>query len=128
MATKVVLAYSGGLDTSVAIPWLKENYDAEVITLTADMGGGSGRSDVQERAIAAGASKAFVVDGRQDFVRQFVFRRCRPAPFTRASTRWPPRWGARSSHATCWTSRTARARVSSRTAARARATTRCAST
>ena len=44
MATKVVLAYSGGLDTSVAIPWLKENYDAEVITLTADMGGGSGRS------------------------------------------------------------------------------------
>ena len=73
MATKVVLAFSGGLDTSVAIPWLKENYDAEVITLTADMGGGSGRSDVQERAIAAGASRAFVVDGRQDFVRQFVF-------------------------------------------------------
>ena len=73
MATKVVLAYSGGLDTSVAIPWLKENYDAEVITLTADMGGGSGRSDVQERALAAGASKALVVDGRQDFVRHFVF-------------------------------------------------------
>lgn len=70
---KVVLAYSGGLDTSVAIPWLKERYDAEVITLTANLGGGQGRSDVEERALAAGAIKAFVVEGREDFVRHFVF-------------------------------------------------------
>ena len=70
---KVVLAYSGGLDTSVAIPWLKERYDAEVITLTANLGGGNGRSDVEERALAAGATKAFVVEGREDFVRHFVF-------------------------------------------------------
>ena len=55
---KVVLAYSGGLDTSVAIPWLKERYDAEVITLTANLGG---------------ATKAFVVEGRENFVRHFVF-------------------------------------------------------
>ena len=73
MAMKVVLAYSGGLDTSVAIPWLRENYDAEVITLTADMGGGKGRSDVQERALAAGAVKALTVDAKEDFVRHFVF-------------------------------------------------------
>jgi len=73
MPTKVVLAYSGGLDTSVAIPWLRENYDAEVITLTADMGGTKGRSDVQERALAAGAVKAFTVDAKEDFVRHFVF-------------------------------------------------------
>ncbi len=73
MAIKVVLAYSGGLDTSVAIPWLKENYDAEVITLTANLGGSKGRSDVQERAIAAGAIKALMVEGREDFVRHFVF-------------------------------------------------------
>ncbi|MDA0987546.1 MAG: argininosuccinate synthase [Chloroflexi bacterium] len=73
MAMKVVLAYSGGLDTSVAIPWLKERYDAEVITLTANLGGGQGRSDVEERALAAGAIKAFVVEGREDFVRHFVF-------------------------------------------------------
>jgi argininosuccinate synthase len=73
MAMKVVLAYSGGLDTSVAIPWLKERYDAEVITLTANLGGGKSRSDVEEHAIAAGAIKAFVVEGREDFVRHFVF-------------------------------------------------------
>ena len=73
MAIKVVLAYSGGLDTSVAIPWLRETYDAEVITLTADMGGRQGRSDVQERALAAGAIKALTVDGKEDFVKHFVF-------------------------------------------------------
>ena len=50
MTIKVVLAYSGGLDTSVAIPWLKAQYQAEVVTLTADLGGGGGRSDVEERA------------------------------------------------------------------------------
>ncbi len=70
---KVVLAYSGGLDTSVAVAWLREQHDAEVITLTVDVGGGSMREGVAERAISAGASKAYVVDGRDRFVRQFVF-------------------------------------------------------
>ena len=73
MTMKVVLAYSGGLDTSVAIPWLKETYDARVITLTADLGGGKGRSDVRERALAAGALEALMVEGKEDFVRHFVF-------------------------------------------------------
>ncbi len=70
---KVVLAYSGGLDTSVAVAWLREQHDAEVITLTVDVGGGSMREGVAERAMSAGASKAYVVDGRDRFVRQFVF-------------------------------------------------------
>ena len=73
MTMKVVLAYSGGLDTSVAIPWLKETYGAQVITLTVDLGGGSGRGDVRERALASGAVEALVVDGQTDFVRHFVF-------------------------------------------------------
>ena len=70
---KVVLAYSGGLDTSVAVAWLREQYDAEVVTLTVDLGGGSLREGVAERAMSAGASRAYVVDGRERFVRQFVF-------------------------------------------------------
>ena len=73
MPSKVILAYSGGLDTSVAIPWLKENYGLEVITLTADLGGQDGRFDIKERAIESGASKSIIVDGKTDFVKGFVF-------------------------------------------------------
>ncbi|HUG29497.1 MAG TPA: argininosuccinate synthase [Candidatus Limnocylindria bacterium] len=70
---KIVLAYSGGLDTSVAVAWLREEYDAEVVTLTVDVGGGSLRPGVGERAISAGASRAYVADGRERFVEQFVW-------------------------------------------------------
>jgi argininosuccinate synthase len=70
---KVVLAYSGGLDTSVAVAWLREQYDAEVVTLTVDLGGGSLREGVAARAMSAGASRAYVIDGRDRFARQFVF-------------------------------------------------------
>ncbi len=70
---KVVLAYSGGLDTSVAVAWLREQHGVEVITLTVDLGGGSLRPDVAQRALRAGASRAYVVDGRERFVRQFVW-------------------------------------------------------
>ena len=61
MPSKVILAYSGGLDTSVAIPWLKENYGLEVITLTADLGGQDGRSDIKERAIKRGETTTTVI-------------------------------------------------------------------
>ncbi len=71
---KVVLAYSGGLDTSVAVAWLREQYGVEVITLTVDLGGGSLKAGVQRRAIAAGASKAWVVDARDTFLSQYVWR------------------------------------------------------
>ena len=70
---KVVLAYSGGLDTSVAVAWLKEQFGAEVVTLTVDVGGGSLRQGVERRAMSAGASKAYVVDARERFVTDFVW-------------------------------------------------------
>ncbi len=71
---KVVLAYSGGLDTSVAVAWLREQYGVDVITLTVDVGGGSMREGVERRAITAGAAKAYVVDAKETFVSQFVWR------------------------------------------------------
>ena len=70
---KVILAYSGGLDTSVAVAWLREQHDTEVVTLTVDVGGGSLRDGVADRAISAGASRAYVVDARDRFVRSFVW-------------------------------------------------------
>jgi argininosuccinate synthase len=70
---KVVLAYSGGLDTSVAVAWLKEQHDVEVVTLTVDVGGGSLRPGVERRAMSAGASRAYVVDARERFVTDFVW-------------------------------------------------------
>ena len=71
---KVVLAYSGGLDTSVAVAWLKEQYGAEVVTLTVDLGGGSAKEGVERGAMSAGASRAYVVDARETFVSQYVWR------------------------------------------------------
>jgi hypothetical protein len=70
---KVVLAYSGGLDTSVAVAWLREQFDAEVVTLTVDLGGGSLRPGVERRAMSAGASRAYVVDARERFITDFVW-------------------------------------------------------
>jgi argininosuccinate synthase len=70
---KAVLAYSGGLDTSVAVAWLREQYDCEVVTLTVDLGGGSLREGVERRAMSAGASRAYVVDAKERFVTDFVW-------------------------------------------------------
>ena len=70
---KVVLAYSGGLDTSVAVAWLREQFGVEVVTLTVDLGGGSLREGVERRALSAGASRAYVVDARERFVTDFVW-------------------------------------------------------
>jgi len=69
----VVLAYSGGLDTSVAIRWIKENYDLDVIALTINVGNERDLSAIAERARQTGAVKALVVDGREDFIRYFVW-------------------------------------------------------
>ncbi|HBE24809.1 MAG TPA: argininosuccinate synthase, partial [Ktedonobacter sp.] len=68
----VVLAYSGGLDTSVAIRWIKEHYDLDVITLTIDVGNERDLPAIAARAEQIGAVKAMVVDARADFVRYFV--------------------------------------------------------
>jgi argininosuccinate synthase len=72
-AKKVVLAYSGGLDTSIIIPWLKENYGAEVIAFAANIGQGSELKGLEEKAIKTGASKCIVEDLREEFVSEFVF-------------------------------------------------------
>ena len=69
---KIVLAYSGGLDTSVAVPWLKERYDAEIITLTMDLGMVD-LASIQQRAVAVGAAKALTVDARDVLVQEFLF-------------------------------------------------------
>ena len=69
---RIVLAYSGGLDTSVAIPWLAERFEAEVIAVTLDMGQGKELDDVKERALAVGALRAHVLDVREEFVREYV--------------------------------------------------------
>jgi len=70
---KVVLAYSGGLDTSVIIPWLKEHYDCEVIAFAADVGQQDDLSGIEAKAIASGASKAHVYDLKDEFIRDYVF-------------------------------------------------------
>jgi len=70
---KAVLAYSGGLDTSVIIPWLKENYGCEVIAVAADVGQGSELSGLEEKAIKTGASKLYVEDIQQEFVSDYIF-------------------------------------------------------
>ena len=70
---KVVLAYSGGLDTSVAIPWIAERYGADVVALTIDLGAQRDLDDVKERALRAGAVQAYVVDARETFVSEYVF-------------------------------------------------------
>ena len=73
MAEKVVLAYSGGLDTSVAIRWIKEKYGMDVITLTAEVGSAKDIAGIEQKALNAGAVKALVVDARELFVKHFVF-------------------------------------------------------
>ena len=70
---KIVLAYSGGLDTSVIMRWLIEKYNAEVIAFCADLGQGEELSDVKRKALATGASKVYVEDLREEFVRDYVF-------------------------------------------------------
>jgi argininosuccinate synthase len=73
MPKKIVLAYSGGLDTSVAIRWLKEQYQCEVIAFCADVGQGEDLEAVRKKALATGASRVYVEDLREEFVRDFVF-------------------------------------------------------
>ncbi|MGI6169003.1 MAG: argininosuccinate synthase [Christensenellales bacterium] len=70
---KVVLAYSGGLDTSIIIPWLKENYDYEVVAVAVDVGQGEELSPLKEKAIQTGASKIYIEDVRQEFVEDFIW-------------------------------------------------------
>lgn len=79
---KIVLAYSGGLDTSVIVPWLVENYGAEVICYTADIGQGDDMQYVADKAVQSGASKCIVEDLKQEFVTEYIY------PTLRAGARY----------------------------------------
>ena len=71
---KVVLAYSGGLDTSAIVPWLKENYGCEVIAFVADVGQGAEELEgVEAKAIASGASECYVVDLKDEMVSDYIY-------------------------------------------------------
>ncbi len=70
---KVVLAYSGGLDTSIMIPWLKEHYDCEVIAMCANLGQADELTGLEEKAIKTGASKVFIEDLRNEFISDYIF-------------------------------------------------------
>lgn len=76
---KVVLAYSGGLDTSIILKWIKNTYNCEVITFTADLGQGEELDGVEAKALATGATKAYVEDIREEYARDFVYPMLRAA-------------------------------------------------
>jgi len=69
---RIVLAYSGGLDTSVAVKWLADKYGAEIVAVTMDLGQGRELDDIRERALAVGAIRAHVVDVREEFARDYI--------------------------------------------------------
>ncbi|ABZ84013.1 argininosuccinate synthase [Heliomicrobium modesticaldum Ice1] len=73
MTKKIVLAYSGGLDTSIIIPWLKENYGYEVIAMAADLGQGEELAPLNEKAIKSGATKLYIEDVKEEFVTDFIW-------------------------------------------------------
>ena len=77
---KVVLAYSGGLDTSVILKWLQDVYDCEVVTFTADVGQGEELEPARAKATAAGIKEIYIDDLREEFARDFIF------PMFRANT------------------------------------------
>ncbi|KXS44929.1 MAG: argininosuccinate synthase [Candidatus Frackibacter sp. T328-2] len=71
---KIVLAYSGGLDTSVAIKWIKDEYDAEVIAFAADVGQNEDLEPLEEKALATGASKIYIEDLKEEFLKDYAFK------------------------------------------------------
>ena len=73
MKEKLVLAYSGGLDTSVMIPWLKEHYDCEVIAMCADLGQDDELDGLEEKALKTGASKLYIEDLREEFITDYIY-------------------------------------------------------
>jgi argininosuccinate synthase len=125
---KIVLAYSGGLDTSVILKWLKEKYDAEIIAFAADVGQQEELTGLDKKAEKTGASKIYIEDLREEFARDFVF------PMIRAGAIYESGYLLGTSIARpliakrmVEIARGTRRRRHLRTARPARATTRCAS-
>ena len=93
---RVLLLYSGGLDTSVMLKWIQEKYDAEVVALTVNLGQpGEDYDVVRGKAQQLGALDSLVVDAREEFAREYVVRRSRPTRSTAARTRCSRRWAGR---------------------------------
>ncbi len=90
---KVVLAYSGGLDTSIIIPWLKENYDCEVIAVCGDVGQGKETDGLEEKALKTGASKLYIENLQEDYVRNYIW------PTLKASAVYEGKYMLGTSHA-----------------------------
>ena len=90
---KVVLAYSGGLDTSIIIPWLKENYDCEVIAVCGDVGQGKETEGLEERAKKAGASKLYLADLKEEYVKDYIW------PVVKAGAEYEGKYLLGTSHA-----------------------------
>ena len=70
---KIVLAYSGGLDTTVIIPWLKDNYDCDVIAVCVDVGQGKETDGLEERAIRSGASKFYLKNVTEEYITKYIY-------------------------------------------------------
>ena len=126
---KVVLAYSGGLDTSVIVPWLKNNYgDCEVICYTADLGQEEELSGLEEKALASGASKLIIDDLREEFLRDYVFPTMQAGRRLRARLPAGHLHGSSADRQKAWSmSPKPKGPMPSPTAAPAKATTRFAS-
>jgi argininosuccinate synthase len=73
MTQTIVLAYSGGLDTSIIVPWLRENYDARIVCVAGDIGQGDELEGVRDKAIASGADECYIEDLREEFVSEFIW-------------------------------------------------------
>ena len=85
---KVVLAYSGGLDTSVIVKWLQQEYQCEVVTFTADIGQGEELEPARKKAEAMGIKQIFIEDLREEFVRDYVFPMFRANPLMKENICW----------------------------------------
>lgn len=127
MKEKVILAYSGGLDTTVLIPWLKENYDYEVICVCIDVGQGNELDGLEERAKYCGASKLYIEHATDEFCDEYI------APCLMANATYENNYLLGTAMArplmakSWWISRRRKALSPSATAQREKATIRCAS-
>ena len=85
---KIVVAYSGGLDTSVMVKWLKDNYDAEIITFTGNLGQTKELVGLEEKAVNSGASKVYIEDLTKEFLEEYAFPLSEPALCMKKLTQW----------------------------------------
>jgi argininosuccinate synthase len=91
--SRIVLAYCGDLDTSIAIPWLAERYEAEVVTLTVDFGQGRDLEHIRDRALTLGAVRAHVLDVREEFAREYLLRALKAGALFEGGRRLPAALG-----------------------------------